>query len=118
MPEESTGLLVLDLTSGSGGLTVACAEAGCSSIAFEQDEAQAIASAHVLQKFFNSSQISLNSADRAFGQEEDEEDEENDVEWEEEGSADVHTPSLLQKNFIDAMADVQEEEFYEESVGY
>lgn len=45
--------VVLDLTSGSGSLTLACAEAGISSIAFERDERQANASAANLKKFFS-----------------------------------------------------------------
>jgi len=44
--------VVLDLTSGSGSLTLACAEAGISSIAFERDPKQADASAANLKKFF------------------------------------------------------------------
>jgi predicted RNA methylase len=43
---------VLDLTSGSGRLTIACAEAGYSFIAVKLDEKQAQASAVEIKKFF------------------------------------------------------------------
>jgi len=113
MPAESTGCLVLDLTLGSGGLTVACAKAGYCSIAYEQDQDQAIASAHVLQKFFNSSKISLATTDPeagTFAQEEDEDDEGSEE--------DMAHPKVLQKKFKDAIQNADYDEYLEESVGY
>jgi len=47
--------VVLDMTSGSGSLTVSCAEAGISSIAYELDFTQAKESVIYIRKFFSKS---------------------------------------------------------------
>jgi predicted RNA methylase len=64
--------IVLDLTSGSGSLTVACAEAGYSSVAYEADSKQVLASAKILKKYFMAG--SFFSTELGFNAMEEEED--------------------------------------------
>lgn len=66
--------IVLDLTSGSGGLTFACAEAGYNSIAFEDDERQFDLSSHLLTKMITSAGLAQS---KAFVDEENEEEEDD-----------------------------------------
>jgi hypothetical protein len=84
--------VILDLTSGSGSLTMACAEAGFSSIAFESDPVQALASAILLDKFFSSS--GLGSKETFL-----EEDEDPSVQ-----------PAILQQQFQEAFENAGEEQ--------
>ena len=71
-PDDKFTPIVLDLTSGSGLLTVACAEAGYSLVAYEVDTRQATSSGKILKKHLTAG--GFTSAAMGFNALEEEED--------------------------------------------